>query len=91
MFNKNFATNPTSLKLRRVNEPGRRQKVYKYMRIYLWSALRNMVLRMKGGVNELILDSAPPTAGKCWFGRLAFAAEAVASILRGTTKDKSAE
>ena len=30
-------------------------------------------------------------AGKFWFGRPAFAAEAVASILRGTTKDESAE
>jgi hypothetical protein len=65
MFNKNFATkkhkrlatNPTSLKLRRVNEPGRRQKVYKYMRIYLWSALRTMVLRMRGlRKRDLIAD-----------------------------------
>jgi hypothetical protein len=58
--------------------PGWREKVYKYMRIYLWtalrimdlrvrdligSALRNMVLRMgvlrkRGGVDGLILDSA---------------------------------
>ena len=27
--------------------PGWREKVYKYMRIYLWSALRIMVLRMR--------------------------------------------
>ena len=27
--------------------PGWREKVYKYMRIYLWSALRTMVLRMR--------------------------------------------
>ena len=27
--------------------PGWRQKVYKYMRIYLWTALRNLVLRMR--------------------------------------------
>jgi hypothetical protein len=31
------------------------------------------------------------TAGKFWFGRPAFAAEVAASILRGTTKDESAE
>jgi hypothetical protein len=31
------------------------------------------------------------TAGKFWFGRPAFAAEAAASILRNTTKDESAE
>jgi hypothetical protein len=51
-----------------------------------------------------MLDSAPPTAGKFWFGRPAsrlrvaryggrrkVADEAVASILRNATKDELAE
>jgi hypothetical protein len=29
---------------------------YKYMRIYLWSALRIMVLRKRGGVDGLMPD-----------------------------------
>jgi len=35
---------------------GEQQKVYKYMRIYLWSALRTMVLGKRGGVDGLMLD-----------------------------------
>ena len=46
---------------RRTKLPGFGREVihpYKYMRIYLWSDLRTMVLRTRGGVDGLMPDSA---------------------------------